>query len=91
MSFYVALNSSINAIYPTPAYLMMIFALGNVILNGIQLADFAVGCIGYTLKHNRKHYFDMIKGRIRSVRGKIKGCGLIVFPSNSTATDFLCS
>jgi len=59
--------------------------------NGIQLADFVVGCIGYTLKHNKKHYFDIIKRRIRSVRGKIKGCGLIIFPSNSKAIDSLCS
>lgn len=59
--------------------------------DGIQLADFVVGCIGYTLKNNRKHYFDMIKGRIRSVRGQRKGCGLIIFPSNSTAIDVLCS
>jgi len=61
------------------------------VCDGIQLADFVVGCIGYTLKHNRKHYFNIIKGRIRSVRGKIKGCGLIIFPSNSKAIDLLCS
>ena len=59
--------------------------------DGIQLADFVVGCIGYTLKNNRNHYFNTIRGRIRSVRGKMKGCGLIVFPSNSTAIDTLCS
>jgi hypothetical protein len=58
--------------------------------DGIQLADFVVGCIGFTLKHKRKHYFNLIKKRIRSVRGKTKGCGLIVFPSNSSSIDFLC-
>jgi hypothetical protein len=59
--------------------------------DGLQLADFIVGCLGYTLKHGKYHYFNSIKHRIRAARGNRKGWGLIIFPSNSTKIDILCS
>jgi hypothetical protein len=58
--------------------------------DGLQLADFAVGCIGYTIKNNKYHYYNIIKNKLRTTKGFIKGSGLIVFPSNSLAIDKLC-
>jgi hypothetical protein len=58
--------------------------------DGLQLADFVVGCIGYTLKKSKYNYYNLIKGNVRSVKGKMKGAGLIVFPSNSKVVDDLC-
>ncbi len=62
----------------------------SCVCDGLQLADFVVGCIGFTLKYRKTHYFKTIKPRVRSVSGKMKGCGLVVFPSNSTVVDWLC-
>jgi len=56
---------------------------------GLQIADFIVGSIGYTLKTKCSNYFDLIKSNIRSKDGNMKGTGVIIFPSNSRIADHL--
>lgn len=56
---------------------------------GLQLADYIVGTIGYTTKNEDQRYFELVKSRVRVYRGNIKGAGLIIFPSNSRRIDFL--
>lgn len=56
---------------------------------GLQIADFIVGAIGYTIKHKDKKYFNLIKNRIRNLNNNMKGTGIIIFPSNSQNIDFL--
>jgi len=56
---------------------------------GLQLADYVVGMMGYTLKNQDKRYYDLVRNKIRNYKGKIKGAGIIIFPSNSKKIDFL--
>ena len=55
---------------------------------GLQIADYIVGVIGYTIKSEDIKYFNLIKDRIRNLNGNTKGLGIIIFPSNSTSVDF---
>jgi hypothetical protein len=59
--------------------------------DGLQMADMVVGATGHVLKKSNYIYFDLIKPAFRSYKGKIKGAGLIVFPSNSTIADHIAS
>ena len=56
---------------------------------GLQLADYIAGMMGYTIKNQDKRYFDLVENRIRRYKGNIKGAGIIIFPSNSKKIDFL--
>lgn len=58
---------------------------------GLQLADYIVGMMGYTIKNQDKRYLDLVKEKIRNYKGNIKGIGIIIFPSNSKKIDFLFS
>lgn len=56
---------------------------------GLQLADYVVGMLGYTIKTQDKKYFNLVKDKIRNYKGNIKGAGIVIFPSNSKKIDFL--
>jgi hypothetical protein len=55
--------------------------------DGIQLADFIVGSMCYTIKNSKYHYLNNYKNKVRSRNKKIKGVGIVVYPSNSTIAD----
>ena len=58
---------------------------------GLQIADYIVGAVGYTIKTKNKRYFNLIKDKVRNRGGNMKGIGIIIFPSNSTSIDLLFS
>jgi len=57
--------------------------------DGIQLADFIVGSMCYTIKNHKYHYIDKYKRKIRNRDKKVKGIGIVVYPSNSIVADSL--
>jgi len=57
--------------------------------DGIQIADFIIGSMCYTIKKSKYHYINQYKHKIRNKNGKIKGAGIVVYPSNSTVADNL--
>jgi len=57
--------------------------------DGIQIADFIIGSMCYTIKNSKYHYINKYKNKIRNRNKKIKGIGIVVYPSNSTIADNL--
>jgi hypothetical protein len=61
----------------------------DVASDGIQLADFIVGAIGHSIATHYYGYIQSIKSKIRKDGNKIKGVGIVLYPSNSSAADNL--
>jgi len=59
----------------------------DVTCDGIQLADFIVGAAGHSIETHRYDYVRILRPKIRKYRGKTKGMGIVVYPSNSTIAD----
>jgi len=57
--------------------------------DGIQLADFMVGSMCYTVKNSKYHYIRNYRNKVRNRNKKVKGIGIVVYPSNSTIADNL--
>jgi len=56
---------------------------------GLQLADFIVGSIGHAVENKTYDFICEIKNHIAQKDGKVKGVGIIVYPSNSIIADDL--
>jgi hypothetical protein len=61
----------------------------DVTCDGIQLADFIVGAIGHSIDNRRYDHIRTLRPRVRKVQGKVKGVGIVVYPSNSAVVDSL--
>ena len=59
--------------------------------DGLQLADFIVSSFCHALKNSRYEFVRLYKNRIRSRSGRMKGVGIVVYPSNSLVADNLIS
>ena len=57
--------------------------------DGIQLADFIVGSIGHAIEKKDYSFVRLYKDKIRKVNDKIKGAGIVVYPSSSLIADEL--
>lgn len=66
-----------------------IYYAHDVTCDGIQLADFIVGAAGHSIDTHRYEYVRILRPKIRRFRGKVKGVGIVVYPSNSTLADGL--
>jgi hypothetical protein len=55
--------------------------------DGLQLADFVVGALSYSVDRRRYDYIRLLRYRIRKMSGEIKGAGIVVYPSNSLVMD----
>jgi hypothetical protein len=64
----------------------------EVLCEGLQLADFAVGALGQSVKGKGDGYLNRFATRVRRdrVSGKVKGFGVVVYPSNSGIVDGAC-
>lgn len=61
----------------------------DVTCDGIQLADFIVGAIGHSIDTRRYDYVRILRPKVRKFRSKVKGVGIVVYPSNSSIVDGL--
>ncbi|MEW5859030.1 MAG: hypothetical protein AB1861_16865 [Cyanobacteriota bacterium] len=70
-----------------------LFLTHDYMCEGIQLIDMAVGATCFAVKGRGTQFFEYFKDKVRRGPGDrgVKGYGIVVYPSNATIADSLCS